>query len=59
MANDADYFQRIFQIALNSYNAANPTAQITADKALRALVLALESQIAANVANAGTVTAPV
>jgi hypothetical protein len=47
LANDADYFQRIFQIALNSYNAANPTAQVTADKALRALVLALESQIAA------------
>jgi hypothetical protein len=56
---DSDYFSRIFQIALNSYNAANPTAKITADTALRALVLALETQIAANVANAGTVTTPV
>lgn len=51
-------FTKLLQIALNEYNSANSTSY-TMDSAARAIVLALETLIATNIANASTVTNPI
>ena len=47
---------RLLELALERYNAANPTATLTRNQASRALVIGIESLISTNAANAGTVT---
>jgi hypothetical protein len=53
---DSSIYDKLAELAVARYNAANPTTPITKDTAYRALVLAIESQIAANVSNASSVT---
>lgn len=51
-------FGKLLEIALQTYNSANSTSY-TKDAAARAIVLGLGTLIAANIANAGTVTNPI